>query len=103
MALVGDVYIQGLVQTGPPPGSQLEAELITHWYFPRSIAEMKTIASGPQNEHRAAFLLGQESDGDGLLQGIYTYVPQSHLDVSLGDDASYVVVNDGRSAWKKRT
>lgn len=103
MALVGDAWISGLVQTGPPPGSQLEADLITHWYFPKSIAEMKTIQTGPQQLNRAAFLLGQDSDGDGLLQGIYTYVPPEQFDYTLGDDASYVIVNDGKSAWKKRT
>lgn len=104
MALVDDVYISGLVQSGPPPGANDDVFLITQWYRKNAVIEVKAMASRDTvNVHRLLLLTGQDSAFDGLLQGVYCYVPQSNLDPSRGDDASYIVVNDGKSAWQKLT
>lgn len=47
-----------------------------------------------------AILLGRDEKYDGLLQGIYCSVPNGHHRDQEASD-SWVIVNDGRSAWQK--
>jgi hypothetical protein len=101
--LQSDVWTPGLVQNGPPPGSNDDIFLVTHWYRKNAVAEVKAMPSREVNESRLLILTGQDEAFDGLLQGIYTYVPPASLNTALGDDASYIIVNDGRSAWRKLT
>lgn len=99
----GPAYMSGLIHNGPPPGANDDFEIVTQWYRRNSVAEVKQLSTRASNSRRLLLLTGQDEKYDGLLQGIYCYVPAEELDTSLGNDASYIVVNDGRSAWYKLT
>lgn len=99
--LQSDVYVPGLQGSGPPPGANDDLQLVTHWYRKNSVAQVKTMATRIENRERMLMLTGQDTAFDGLLQGIYIYVDTADLNTALSDDASYIVVNDRRSAWRK--
>jgi hypothetical protein len=103
MSLTSEGWIPGLTQFGPPPGANDDVFLVQAWYRKNSVAEVKQIASREVNRSRLLILTGQDSAFDGLLQGIYACVWTDELDISQGNDASYIIANDGKSAWRKLT
>jgi hypothetical protein len=103
MSLTSDSWMPGLSQFGPPPGSIDDVFLVQAWYRKNSVAEVKAMASREVSKNRLLILTGENSAFDGLLQGIYTYVWLGEVDPAQGNDSSYIIVNDGKSAWRKLT
>jgi hypothetical protein len=103
--LVSDAYESGLVQGGPPPGANNDRRQARGYYLCDNIAELRAIETEKRNEEEypMAVLLGQDVKYDGLLQGLYFYVPEGSQNDNSDDGASWVIVNDGRSAWTKLT
>jgi hypothetical protein len=102
MPLVSDAYIPGLSQPGPPPGANDDIFLVEAWYKKNSVAEVQQMHARELNEKRLLILTGLDSAFDGLLQGIYIYVPPGQVNTALSDDASYILIRGG-AAWRKLT
>lgn len=92
-----------LLQTGPPPESNITRLRLKGILRCPTLADLKSIGTAKDNENYMAILLGESEKYDGLLQGIYDYVPEGLHSQRDGDDASWVIVDDGRSAWIKLT
>jgi hypothetical protein len=104
MSFVGPAYMSNLNQMGPPPGANNVRLRFRSYYVCETLLDLRAIETDSQNEtdFPMAILLGQDEKYDGLLQGLFFYVPEGeHL--ANPDSVSWVIVNDGRSAWKKLT
>lgn len=97
--------LPGLRYPGPPTGANDIVELKVELFMRvPNLERLREIDTDPTNSLKMVFLLGEIEPYDGLLQGFYDYVPQG-MQNSREDDGtgSWVIVNDGRSAWVKIT
>jgi hypothetical protein len=103
--MVGQVYMSGLNQTGPPPGANNTRMQFKGYYICPTLADLRRIETNILNEtdYPLAILQGQDERWDGLLQGWYQYIPEGAHLAQADDGGSWVIVNDGNSAWKKFT
>lgn len=95
-------YIQGLSQNGPPPGANDIVELkVDSILRVPNLLRLREIDTSPRNVRRLVFLLGEIHPYDGALQGLYDYVPEGNQNDRDDDNGTWIIVNDGRSAWIK--
>lgn len=98
--IVSESWQPGLTQNGPPSGANNARFTVREWYQCDTLADLKRLETHPDRETRMAVLRGREAKFDGHLQGIYCSVPQGqHL--AQPETDSWVMANDGQSAWQK--
>lgn len=103
--IVGQAYMSGLVQTGPPPGANNQRVAFKGYFVCPTLSDLRALETDERNERDfpLAILQGQDERYDGLLQGWYQYIPEGEHTAFSDDNATWIIVNDGRSAWKKFT
>ena len=102
MSLISDTWVPGLSQSGPPPGANNHRYELRGVFQCPTLADLRALETHRDNDRMLVVLQGQDAAFDGLLQGIYCYVPTgSHR--AQSDSATWVIVNDGQSAWQKLT
>lgn len=103
--LVSDIYMSGLVQGRPPAGANNVRYQFKGYFVCPTLADLRAIETSLDNElhYPMAILQGQDVQYDGLLQGTYFYVPEGRQNERADDDATWIIVNDAKSAWQKLT
>lgn len=102
MSVVSEGWQPNLFQPGPPPGANNRRFALRGSFLCSTIANLRGIETHKENAEFFAILQGRDAAFDGLLQGIYCYVPEGSQH-SQDDSDSWVIANDGRSAWQKLT
>lgn len=96
-------WMSGLVHPGPPPWANRDPWRVEIWLKVPTLAQLRLIGTHKDNEKMLVFLLGQDAAYDGLLQGIFDYVPSGYQFAREDDGGSWIIVDDGGSAWRKMT
>lgn len=96
-----DGRLSGLQQTGPPPGANNVRFRMKGFFSCNTVAELREIQTAEENKKWGVILLGENAAYDGLLSGIYSYVPEGYHNAQEDNGASWIIVNDGKSAWRK--
>lgn len=85
---------------GPPSGANNVRFEVLEWFMCDTLEDLKALET-PQDKHiRLAVLRGRDVKFDGVLQGIYCFVPPGEQ-FEQDESDSWVIVNDRNSAWQK--
>jgi hypothetical protein len=100
MSLTSDTWLPNNSHPGPPPGANNARFEGIGFYQCDTLGDLRLLETKQDNERFFAVLKGRDAKFDGLLQGVYCYVPPGYQN-SQSDSDSWVIANDGRSAWQK--
>jgi hypothetical protein len=102
MSVVAESWSPRIGVNGPPPGANNVRVKVRDWFECHTLEDLKALEAHMDTDPRMAMLLGRDAINDGLLQGIYRYVPEGQQFAQAESD-SWVITNDRKSAWQKLT